>query len=139
MAVGAAGNRPMTAPETRTGDTTTKTPEQYPSLSPDYKISEHMRGDGKLNLDDATMPPAYGAFLSAMGEESAKAVAARVETKMGEWVKANPNATNAQFTDQLQKTLQVQSLIQQELKNSISKMMNDLFAKMKEMNADRFG
>jgi hypothetical protein len=133
-------NRTATAaPPSRTGDAnTTMTPTRFPSLKDDYKISDHIRGDGSLNLDDATYPPEYKIWNKSFGEQGQKSVEGRVEKSMGEWVKNNPNATKEQFTDQLKKTLQVQGLVQQEMRNSLQKFMSQMFDKMKEMASDRF-
>jgi hypothetical protein len=112
---------------------------QAPTLDPNFKASEHLDANGNLTLDDSTMPPGYGSYVMSMGETHGKAILDRVSKKMGEWVKNNPNATNEQFTAELKKQLQMQSLVQNELKNSLQKFMNDLFGKMKEMASDRFG
>lgn len=139
----------MTAPISRTtpqappSRTEEAAPPDYsgtaPSMDPDFKVSEHLEANGNLKLDDSTMPPGYGGFVMSFGETHGKCILDRVSSKMGDWVKNNPGATNEQFTNELKRQLQMQSLVQNELKNSLQKFMNDLFGKMKEMASDRFG
>jgi hypothetical protein len=127
------------APQTRTEEAPPDFSAPAPSLDPNFKAADHLRADGSLNIDATVMPPGYEGFVQSFGETHSASIMKRAETKMGEWVKNNPNATNEQFTNELKKQLQLQSLVQNELKNSIQKFQNDLFNKMKEMASDRFG
>jgi hypothetical protein len=135
MAQGIGGNRP---PATTAAAGGTQAPPPTP-LPANFKASDALQG-GKFTLDENTRRLAgYHEFVAMMGESHDKAISGRVETKMQSWINANPNADGKQYMDQLKKTLQIESMTQQMLKDNIKKMMDGIMNKMKEMAADRFG
>ncbi len=105
------------------------------------RASDLLGPDGNFHMDFEKAGPAkdYGALLGSLGETSGKAVAARVEQKMTDWIKAHPGADQAAFDAQLRKTLGIDVMSYKMMQDSINKMMKDIEAKMKEIAADRFG
>ena len=132
---GAIGGRPP--PNTNRAATQESTPPT--PLPADFKASDALQG-GKFTLDENTRKLAgYHEFVAMMGESHDKAITGRVEKKMQEWINANPGKDGKAYMDQLKKTLQIETMTQQMLKDNIKKMMDDIMNKMKEMAADRFG
>ncbi|MBN1206904.1 MAG: hypothetical protein JXB05_18615 [Myxococcaceae bacterium] len=130
---GAVGRPPPTTTARAAGQT-----QEAPTLPADFKASSTLQ-NGKYTLTEEQRKLAgYHEFIATMGESHDKAISGRVENKMQAWVNANPNAGPKEYTDQLKKTLQVESMTQQMLKDSVNKMMNDIMNKMKEMASDRF-
>ncbi len=124
---------PVSGPSAATTANATK------SADSSFKASSQLQ-DGKFKLDFENEPVAksYQAFIGGLGESSAKGVSSRVESKMTDWIKAHPTADKAAFDTQLRSTLMNESMLQNQVKNSLQKGMGDIMAKMQELTSDRF-
>ncbi|HYI00117.1 hypothetical protein [Hyalangium sp.] len=98
-----------------------------------FKASDALT-DGKFTLDfeGNEIAKSYKSFITS------KEAAGRVEGKMTEWVKSHPGADQKAFDTQLRDTLKQEAMMQNIMKSTLQKMMNDIEAKMKEMASDRF-
>jgi hypothetical protein len=98
-----------------------------------FKASDELK-DGKFTLDfeNNDVAKSYKDYIGS------KEAAGRVEGKMTEWIKAHPGADKAAFDKELKSNFSKEAMMQNIMKSSLQKMMNDIEAKMKELASDRF-
>ena len=127
----------MTAPVGGTAATTTAPQFDETKYT---QAKELLNSDGQFKLDPQHELVAhdYAALMGSLGKGSQDAIAGRVEPKMTEWIKQHPTADAAAFQKELRGQLQRECTQANQIKQFLQKGMNDIMAKMKEMNADRF-
>lgn len=96
---------------------------------------------GKAFTDKFKLSEGEGAaFAKVLGsiqsKSSRSAVLNKVETKMNEFIKNNPNASDADIAKEAKKQLTAQTFMYKHLEDSISKMAQDSISRMRDTFSD---
>ncbi len=142
-------NRTPPAATARTATAANTTPSASELTDQGVKTAKELTSGGSYNIGvnkDSDKTKVAEALVQIAGDKGAqyantieglgKAFKGRalegIQKEMGEWLKANPNATQTQVFEQATKTLYKHTMINQQFKQTIDQMASAAISRMKD-------